>query len=182
MHAQDLPSYHELTHVKGMPKGCAWGLWDRDGERDQCGTLNLLTPEVVKQAREEIEQGISVSLNLPIQLPSPPAFGREKADHHIKCLEPEMGALKMIIYEDLLHINTQSGSQWDGFKHYPHQASRKFYHGQDSADVPSSTDNGIHHWHRRGCVVGRGVLVDYARYAEKHGIHYGAHRLLLKCS
>jgi len=35
-----------------------------------------------------------------------------------------------------------------------------------------STDNGIHHWNDRGGIVGRGVLLDYVRYAEKKGIKY----------
>lgn len=33
-------------------------------------------------------------------------------------------------------------------------------------------DNGIHHWNDRGGLVGRGVLLDYVRYAEKRGIEY----------
>jgi len=27
-------------------------------------------------------------------------------------------------------------------------------------------------WHQRGCIVGRGVLIDYVSYAERHGLHY----------
>jgi hypothetical protein len=46
-----------------MPHGCTWGLWDSNGQRDQLGTLNLLTPEVVLQARKEIQLGISVAVN-----------------------------------------------------------------------------------------------------------------------
>ena len=33
-------------------------------------------------------------------------------------------------------------------------------------------DNGIHHWNDRGGIVGRGVLLDYVRYAENKGIKY----------
>jgi hypothetical protein len=57
MRAQDLPSYDDIPAVPGMPHGCAWGLWDKNGEKDQLGALNLLTPEVVQEAGKEIQTG-----------------------------------------------------------------------------------------------------------------------------
>jgi hypothetical protein len=48
--------------VKGMPYGTAWGLFDKDGVPDEVGTLNLLTPEVVLEAKNEIKTGKSVVL------------------------------------------------------------------------------------------------------------------------
>jgi hypothetical protein len=60
--AEDLPSYEDIPPVKGMPHGCAWGLWDRNGEKDQLGSLNMLTPAKVLAAKQEIKVGVSVSL------------------------------------------------------------------------------------------------------------------------
>lgn len=60
--ASELPKFKDLPKFEGMPHGCAWGLWDRDGVRDNVGSLNLLSPEVVCNARTEIQMGISVSL------------------------------------------------------------------------------------------------------------------------
>lgn len=57
MRAQDLPSYNDIPAVDGMPNGCAWGLWDKDGKKDQLGALNLLTPEVVREAAKEVQTG-----------------------------------------------------------------------------------------------------------------------------
>lgn len=57
-----IPDFDELPPVPGMPQGCAWGIFDRNGQKDTLGTLNLLTPEVVKKAAAEIKEGISVSL------------------------------------------------------------------------------------------------------------------------
>jgi hypothetical protein len=57
MRAQDLPSYNDIPEVPGMPHGCAWGLWDKNGEKDQLGSLNLLTAEVVQAAGKEIQTG-----------------------------------------------------------------------------------------------------------------------------
>lgn len=57
-----LPSFDDLPPVKGMPQGCAWGVFDKDDEKDIMGTLNLLTPDVVKDAVAEVRQGVSISL------------------------------------------------------------------------------------------------------------------------
>jgi hypothetical protein len=58
----NLPSFDELPVVPGLPRGCTWGLWDRDGQPDELGTLNLLTPDVVQGALHEAQLGISISL------------------------------------------------------------------------------------------------------------------------
>jgi CO dehydrogenase/acetyl-CoA synthase delta subunit len=53
-----LPKYKDLPPVEGMPHGCAWGIWDKPGQpKDQLGSLNLLTPEVVQQAIKEVKTG-----------------------------------------------------------------------------------------------------------------------------
>jgi hypothetical protein len=57
-----LPSFDRLPKVEGMPQGCAWGVFDKDGKKDVLGTLNLLTPDVVKAAVAEVTEGVSVSL------------------------------------------------------------------------------------------------------------------------
>jgi hypothetical protein len=57
-----LRKFDELPPVEGMPQGCAWGIFDKDGRKDIFGTLNLLTPEVAKAATAEVRKGISISL------------------------------------------------------------------------------------------------------------------------
>jgi hypothetical protein len=57
-----VPDYDDLPPVENMPKGCAWGLFDKDGKKDLLGTLNLLTPGVVKAAAAEVKDGVSISL------------------------------------------------------------------------------------------------------------------------
>ena len=58
----DIPDFDDLPKVENMPQGCTWGLFDRNGKKDVYGTLNLLTPDVVKAAAQEVKEGISVSL------------------------------------------------------------------------------------------------------------------------
>ncbi|KAH6669389.1 putative cyclase-domain-containing protein [Halenospora varia] len=163
MRAQDLPSF------KDMPKG----LWDKNGERDSCGSLNLLTPENTQEAQKEIRSGKGIALNWNHECIHSPGFGREKPQHHFK----DLSSMGFVAFDDLIHINTQSGSQWDGFRHWAHQDTKLYYNNLQHDQIPDpahSEKNGIHHWTRRGGIVGRGVLIDYASYAEKHGIKYEA--------
>ncbi len=68
MRAQDLPQFKDMPAVQGMPHGTAWGLWDKNGERDSCGSLNLLTPENTKEAQKEIRSGKSIALKYVLEL------------------------------------------------------------------------------------------------------------------
>jgi hypothetical protein len=72
----NLPDFDALPPVKGMPQGCAWGLFDKNGKKDHLGCLNLLTPEVIKAAYEEAREGVTVSLNWEMNALPKPAFGR----------------------------------------------------------------------------------------------------------
>src|SRR5690348_3345216 len=58
----ELPSYEQLPIREGAPAGAAWGVF---GDTDQVGTINLLTPERVKQATGFVRSGRVFSLNLP---------------------------------------------------------------------------------------------------------------------
>lgn len=60
--ASSVPDFDDLPKVEGMPQGCAWGVFDRDGTKDALGTLNFLTPDVVLNASAEIKDGHSISL------------------------------------------------------------------------------------------------------------------------
>jgi hypothetical protein len=63
MPATTIPSFNDLPPVPGFPQSkCSWGIFDKDGQKDLYGTLNFLTPDVVKSAAAEIREGISVSL------------------------------------------------------------------------------------------------------------------------
>jgi hypothetical protein len=50
-------------------------------------------------------------LSLPLNVPEQPAFSREQFKHKIKVLA------EGIAYDDQYELNTQSGTQWDGFRH-----------------------------------------------------------------
>lgn len=60
--SRKIPSFDDLPAVKGMPQGCAWGVFDTDGKKDIFGTLNLVDSTVVKAAAAEVKDGSHVSL------------------------------------------------------------------------------------------------------------------------
>ena len=64
--ARKLPTFDELPTFKEFT-GCAWEVWGKD---DQLGTVNLLTPEVVKEASKEIKcvPARHLYLGVPIRL------------------------------------------------------------------------------------------------------------------
>ena len=91
------------------PRGNAWG---RFGPNDQLGMLNLLTPDVVAAAAKEIQTGVRVSLDWPMDKPTYNSFQRDPFHQHIN------NRTENSINDDILTFNTQCSSQWDGFRHY----------------------------------------------------------------
>ncbi|KAI0748848.1 hypothetical protein C8Q74DRAFT_1311022 [Fomes fomentarius] len=182
--SMDVPSFDHLPKVPGMPQGCAWGVFDKDGRKDLVGTLNHLTPQVVVSAAKEVRDGVSISLSWPMNAMPSPSFGMRSATVHTAQSLRSMGT-PAEGWDDQLTFNTQSSSQWDSLVHFAHQPSGLSYNGtvctQDalisppplsadpSAPTPPPT---LEHWHARGCLVARGVLLDWARYAEAHDIAY----------
>jgi len=146
-----LPSFDELPVREGAPPGSSWGLW---GDDDVFGCLNLLTPERVRAAMACAVDGTIYNLNLELELPDPPLFGRSSAHHVVH--DTSTG------HDDEIDgYNTQSSSQWDGFRHVRHFAYG-YYNGV------ADGDHGVHHWARRG-IVGRAVLVDVGQFREDAG-------------
>ncbi|KAJ6120548.1 cyclase [Penicillium sp. IBT 18751x] len=158
------PRLNELPQLPNAPEGAAW-VWGKD---DQLGRLNLLTPQRVKESAQEIQTGEMVRLDLPLNVPAKPAADREVFQHTIKTLIPD------IAFDDTYTLNTQSSTQWDGFRHCAHFQSRLFYNGASSTDFVGDASNlrcSIHHWASHG-IAGRGILLDYRHYALTHNKSY----------
>jgi kynurenine formamidase len=155
MDERTLPAHAELPVRDDLPPGSSWGVW---GDHDVLGTLNLLTPERVLAATRSIRTGRTFGLNLELTLPDPPLFRRAKFRHEVT----NFGMTRMIVHDDLYHDwNTQSSSQWDGFRHIGIPELGHY------GGVPDE-EHGIHHWAARG-IVGRAVLVDLARWRAAQG-------------
>lgn len=75
------------------------------------------------------------------------------------------------VHDDHWSFNTQSSTQWDGLRHFGYQAARRFYNDTTLEDIAGTSDKarsrpnilGIHNFERKG-IVGRGILIDFARW------------------
>lgn len=114
-----LPDYDQMPNAPGTEfGGCAWGIFDQNGVRDQLGTLNLLTPSrVLKAAKEEIQCGESVSLNLGLETIQYPAFGRQAFRHKVI----DLVELGFAGFDEEITLNPQVTSHWNSFLHFAHQ-------------------------------------------------------------
>ncbi|KAL3442854.1 putative cyclase-domain-containing protein [Aspergillus insuetus] len=174
--SSQLPSFDQLPLNEGDPPYSAWGLW---GEDSALGSLNYLTDEVVAKAVQEVKTGERVALNLPLDFFNPPLLGRAGFEQKVIDKNP------LVVNDDVITFNTQGSSQWDSFRHFAYQADKKFYNGTTQEDIHASgrtAINGLQVWCSRG-LAGRGVLVDYASYARRHGIeinHFSGHAITLE--
>jgi hypothetical protein len=154
-----LPDYDALRRRAGLP--CAWDVWRPEG--DVFGCLNLLTDERAAAAARLVERGATFALNWSMGLPDPPLFGRAKYGHEVT------GDDVSTSHDDVLHDwNTQSSSQWDGFRHIRNHAALEDEPGTGHFGGVADADHGIDHWARRG-LVGRGVLADIGRWRAAAG-------------
>ncbi|KAH7150328.1 hypothetical protein B0J13DRAFT_583604 [Dactylonectria estremocensis] len=178
-----VPDFDALPKVDGMPQGCAWGVFDRDGKKDMVGTLNFLTPDVVKAAASEVKDGVSISLNWPLNgMNKLPAMGRKQSKHKVLYIPESMSGLPFEqgkSWDDELEFNTQGSSQWDSLCHFQHQPSGLAYNGAnptiEALSVESTEANSmptLDHWHTRGCIAGRGVLLDFKAFAEETNLSF----------
>jgi hypothetical protein len=158
-----LPAFDELPVKPGFPPHSAWGVF---GDDDEIGTLNLLTPERAAAAAGLVRTAQVFAMHGPLDLPAPPLFNRQALRHTIH-------RRRQNVFDDIYDsFNTQSSSQWDGLRHYGHRQFG-FYNGLTEEQIadPSVSRNGIHNWARRG-IAGRGVLIDFRRFAAAHDITY----------
>jgi hypothetical protein len=176
---KNLPDFDSLPTIDGVPHR-AWGLFDKDGKKDHLGCINLLTPDVVKEAYKEARDGVSISLNWPIGALAKPGFARKGLVH--KPFAFDDPSLKIHCFDDEVEFNTQCSSQWDSLVHFAHQATATNYNGTKPTAEALTQDFGsydtekalptLNHWHERGGMVGRAVLLDYKEYARAKGIKY----------
>ena len=206
-----LPSYRDLPSHKGWP-GCAWDVWGKG--YDQLGTVNLLTDAVVaRSAQEEIRTGHSIALNWPAHLPVQPFYGRKPFEHKLiaksdkKADERRQAVVDRYrsrskthssapetntdegahipVADEELHFNSQSGTQWDCFRHYGHVNLGVHYQGVPRVEIQESFNDstrphnpnfespsapalklGVQNWAQHG-ICGRAILLDVWGYLSR---------------
>jgi hypothetical protein len=156
-----LPTYDELPEVPGIGMRHAWDVWGRD---DVLGSINLVTAARVAAARAEIVTGVRYSLDLPLDLPDPPLYGRRPYLRQVRPLN------RHEMDDHLDDFHPQGSTQWDALGHV--RCREHGYWGgrtQDPTEGPNGL--GIHHWTRHG-IAGRGILLDVEAWLAAHDPTY----------
>jgi kynurenine formamidase len=153
-----LPRFDDLPEIPGLGLRRAWHVFGPD---DRVGTVNLLTPDRVRAGVACVRSGEVVSLDLPLDEPNPPFFGRQPYGHHVFALSRN----EMDDRVDNLHL--QGSTQWDALGHV--RCREHGYYGGVTDDPTAGTNPlGIDRWAARG-IAGRAVLVDLAGWAAAAG-------------
>ncbi len=150
--------FDELPLVPGLGMRHAW---QEFGPDDTLGSINLLTPERVTAGAALVRTGEMISLDLPLNLPDPPMFGRKRYRH-------EIFALSRNEMDDRLDgFHPQASTQWDALSHVRCR-EHGFWGGrtQDPTDAPNGL--GIDRWAEHG-IAGRGVLLDISGWMRTAG-------------
>ena len=95
-----------------------WGRW---GDRDEVGTLNLVTPEKRIEAATMVKTGKIVDLGMPFDKNGPWVSGGWRNNpQHVMTLLPSDSAGSpdgMIAADDMVVMGLQAATQWDGLAH-----------------------------------------------------------------
>lgn len=162
----DWPTYEELPLKSSYPTKAAWGVW---GEDDVFGALNHITEAtILSAAQSEIRTGKAINLNLELDIPDPPVNPTRKPLSHL--FQPEDGYT-----DDVLVMNTQISTQYDGLRHFPYSddgntSTYQFYNDlipsyEEVIGPAPSKVLGIQMSAQKG-IAGRGILLDYARWMD----------------
>jgi kynurenine formamidase len=152
------PKFSELPFVDGTEERHAWDVWGRD---DNLGSMNRIGPEQIKAASRLVRTGEIIPLTLPLNEPDPGIFPRRTAYEH----DVELTRNGRDDKVDNLYL--QFSSQWDGLRHVKFR-EHGYWGGRGEEDLDRNDDLGIDKWSVRG-PMGRGVLIDVAKYLEDQG-------------
>lgn len=138
-----------------------WGRW---GDRDQRGTLNLITPDRVAAAGRLIVRGSVFELALPFGVAGLQFGGglRPNPIHLVSMMPTDLRlADGSGFVDDFIAMPLQTATHWDGLAHCCYDD--QFYNGFPIATISAAggaEQLGIHQL--SGGVAGRGVLLDIA--------------------
>ena len=143
-----------------------WGRW---GEDDEIGTLNNVGPEEIVAAAKLIRTGKVFPLGLPLNVPIQTGLfgGRWNPIHTFladgaDAYSGNQDANRIQYADDAINMPIQASTHWDSLNHV--YLDKTMYNGYDcrSVDSRGGRKNGIEH--ARAKMIGRGVLLDIARF------------------
>ena len=153
-----------------------WGKW---GSHDQLGTLNYITPAMIAAATQLVKRGkvFSLALSLDSSGPQKGAMNRFNPVHSMLADGGDWSAGQRPFAngiagaDDIVTMPLQCATHWDALSHiFDHG---KMWNGYEAAEVTSqgAARNGIEQATER--LVGRGVLLDIARYKKVQALADG---------
>ena len=161
-----VPDFDELPTLEKLGLHHAWGVF---GAGDQLGAVNFLSADRVARSAGLVRDGTVFNVVLPLSAFDPPLYGREPMRHTV--FAPDRNGLD----DRLDSFYLQASTHWDGLRHV-RAREFGFWGGTvtDSEEMqPGAGPLGIEHWVRHG-LVGRGVLLDVARWFEARDPSYDA--------
>lgn len=139
-----------------------WGRWGAD---DRIGTLNFITPEVVRRAARGVVTGRRFSLAWPLSFAQDLQRGNIPGRGILRTMtsidEAMLGDRSLFCTsDDVVTMGLQVATHWDGLAHVSYDG--RFYNGVPASTMTAqgATELGIHHV---STLVSRGVLLDVAR-------------------
>ena len=139
-----------------------WGRWGPDDER---GTVNFITPEVVRRASACVRRGVVFSLGLPFDADGPQIGqgGRVNPVHLMTATEGRLGADPdgPRYSDDVIVMPLQCATQWDSLAHVHYGG--QLYNGFPAATLTSAGAARCGIDKVGSGIVSRGVLLDLAR-------------------
>jgi kynurenine formamidase len=176
MHKSSEAKYRfDFDRIVGMTEKCKnWGKW---GTADELGTINYIQDEDRKKACALVRKGkvFALGLNFDDHGPQRGLFGGRwnpihtmltsgtDAVHGKQKVSGKQHPMPIQFADDAVSMPLQCGTQWDALAHVFNQG--KMWNGYDATLVSSfgAEKNGIDKM--RDKMVGRGVLLDVARWA-----------------
>jgi kynurenine formamidase len=144
-----------------------WGRWGKD---DQIGTLNHVRPEDIVKAASLIRAGRVFALGIPLDRSGPQTGlfgGRFNPIHQMLATGTDAIAErqdwnKIRYADDTLMLCVQGATHWDALGHIFYED--KAYNGYDAKLIDANGLNVLGIEHSKNKMVGRGVLLDIARF------------------
>lgn len=145
-----------------------WGRWGKD---DQIGTLNLVSAEHVRAAAKLVKTGKIFGMGIPLNEDGPQRglFGGRWNPIHTMlatgtdAIAGRQDVANRIRYaDDAINMPVQAATHWDSLGHVFYKD--KMYNGHEARNVDSKGVHQLGIEHTRDRMVGRGVLLDVARF------------------
>ena len=144
-----------------------WGRWGND---DQIGTLNHVTPGDIVKAASLIRTGKVFALGIPLDRTGPQTGlfgGRFNPIHQMlatgtDAIAGQQDWNRIRYADDTLTLCVQGATHWDALGHIFYED--KAYNGYDAKLIDSRGLSVLGIEHSKNKMVGRGVLLDIARF------------------